>query len=121
MAVAVVLVLVVVMGSALWVSIDNDKMNRQYGRPTATRWWVIGCLLVWGFVFPAYLIYRFDRRRGGVHPPPMPVGTPDVAGPREWIPNPEDPRYIVYWDGTRFTEQRPAYPPPPLSPPSSAE
>jgi uncharacterized RDD family membrane protein YckC len=46
------------------------------------------------------------RARGtGLVEPPIPAA-PDVAGPPEWIPNPRDSRFIVYWDGTRFTEQR---------------
>ena len=37
-----------------------------------------------------------------------PISAPPPPG---WYPNPQDPRFVVYWDGTRYTEQRLASPP----------
>jgi hypothetical protein len=47
----------------------------------------------------------------GWRPPPIGSGAPPG-----WYPNTQDPRFVLYWDGTRYTDQRPVPPPPPPAP-----
>ncbi len=42
---------------------------------------------------------------------PPSSGPVSAAPPPGWYPNPQDPRFVAYWDGTRYTEQRLASPP----------
>ena len=47
---------------------------------------------------------------GWTSPPSGPVS---AAPPPGWYPNPQDPRFVLYWDGRCYTDQRPASPPAP--------
>jgi len=59
------LFLLFVLGSIIWVGVDNRAMDREYGdsEGASTALWVIGCILLWIVVFPWYLFHRHDRRR----------------------------------------------------------
>ena len=52
-----VLVLLVVVGTTIWVGLDSSR--RDWGdRGSGTAGWVVGCLLLWIVVFPVYLSKR---------------------------------------------------------------
>ena len=55
------LILLVVVGTTIWVGLDASKRDWKSvggtgGNSTAT--WVVGCILLWIFVFPLYLAKR---------------------------------------------------------------
>ena len=50
------LILLVVVGTTIWIGIDASK--RDWGDGSGTATWVIGCLLLWIVVFPMYLYKR---------------------------------------------------------------
>lgn len=51
------LLLLVVIGTTIWVGVDAS--NRDFGpKGTSTATWVVGCLLLWIVVFPMYLFKR---------------------------------------------------------------
>jgi hypothetical protein len=51
-----VLILLVVVGTTIWVGIDASRRDWSGGSGTAT--WVLGCILLWIVVFPLYLAKR---------------------------------------------------------------
>jgi hypothetical protein len=50
------LILLVVVGSTIWVGFDASK--REWGSGSGTPRWVLGCILLWLVVFPIYLVKR---------------------------------------------------------------
>ena len=50
------IIVLVVVGTTIWVGVDASRRDWQGGSGTAT--WVIGCILLWIFVFPVYLAKR---------------------------------------------------------------
>lgn len=50
------LVLLVVVGTTIWVGVDASKRDWSGGSGTGT--WVVGCILLWAIVFPVYLFKR---------------------------------------------------------------
>lgn len=48
--------LLIVVGSTIWVGVDASR--RDWGTGTGTAGWVIGCLLLWIVFFPIYLAKR---------------------------------------------------------------
>lgn len=53
----VLLLLLVVIGTTIWVGFDASK--RDFGpNGTSTGAWVGGCLLLWIIIFPMYLVQR---------------------------------------------------------------
>src|SRR4051812_37910073 len=50
------LVVLVVVGTIIWVAVDAPKREWPNGSSTAS--WVIGCVLLWIVVFPIYLYKR---------------------------------------------------------------
>jgi hypothetical protein len=51
-----VIVLLVVVGTVIWVGVDASR--RDWGNGAGTGTWVIGCILLWIVVFPVYLAKR---------------------------------------------------------------
>jgi len=62
-------IFLIVLGTTIWVGIDNRAMDREYGPSggPSTATWVIGCILLWIVVFPWYLFARRDRIRTAEH------------------------------------------------------
>jgi hypothetical protein len=96
------MVLLVVLGSAVWVRFDasgRDWSSDRFANSPAK--WVIGCLLLWLVVFPAYLIKRGRALRKGVSgaaprtqfSPPVafasPVASVAPPGPASYRPCPD--------------------------------
>ena len=54
------LLLLVVLGTAVWVGVDASGRDFSHERfwPKGTTTWVIGVILLWIVVFPAYLARR---------------------------------------------------------------
>jgi hypothetical protein len=117
----------------LWAIIDAahrpDAAWRASGQSKAT-WLVL--LIVFFFFEPIGVILAIvylAAIRGQVvasegwiqsHVPGTPsVGAPSAAA-AGWYTNPQDPRYIAYWDGTRYVEQRLATPYASAAPPMPA-
>lgn len=50
------LVLLVVVGTTIWVGVDASR--RDWSGRTGTAGWVIGCILLWIVFFPYYLVVR---------------------------------------------------------------
>ena len=50
------LILLVVVGTIIWVAVDAPRRQWPNGSYTAT--WVVGCVLLWIVVFPIYLFKR---------------------------------------------------------------
>ena len=115
----------------LWAIIDAahrpDAAWRASGHSKAT-WLVL--LIVFFFFEPfgvilsiVYLaairgqVVASQGRTQGSPPWTPAVGAPMFAA--GWYTNPQDPRYIAYWDGTRYVEQRLATPYAPTAPPTS--
>lgn len=73
------LVLLVVVGTTIWVGVDASKRDWSGGSGTAT--WVIGCVLLWIVVFPIYLAKR--GRAPLKDPPAGPAALPQGARYRE--------------------------------------
>jgi len=67
------LLLLVVVGTTIWVGIDASR--RDWGGGSGTTTWVIGCVLLWIVVFPVYL-----AKRGGAPLRDAPGG-PDPERP----------------------------------------
>jgi hypothetical protein len=73
------LVLLVVLGTTIWVGVDassKDFSRSSFARSTVV--WVIGCLALWILVFPIYLVQRgkVPSKRG-----PRPSSTAGWAPP----------------------------------------
>jgi hypothetical protein len=76
------LVLLVIVGSTIWVGIDasgRDWTGNKFAKSTAQ--WVIGSLFLWIVAFPAYLVYRGRvPQKRSAYPAPAPVAwTPPAA------------------------------------------
>lgn len=63
-----IIVLLVVAGTTIWVGVDAPKRDWKPGS-TGTATWVVGCLLLWIIIFPAYLIQRSKTTEKGVAVP----------------------------------------------------
>jgi hypothetical protein len=50
------LVLLVVVGTTMWVGVDASK--RDWGGGFGTATWVVGCIVLWIVMFPIYLVKR---------------------------------------------------------------
>lgn len=50
------IVLLVVIGTTIWVGVDASR--RDWGKGSGTATWVLGCVLLWIVVFPWYLAKR---------------------------------------------------------------
>jgi hypothetical protein len=117
----------------LWAILDAanrpDAAWRASGQSKAT-WLVL--LIVFFFFEPIGVILAIvylAAIRGQVvasqgQMQSSPQGTPAVGAPNAtaagWYTNPQDPRYVAYWDGTRYVEQRLATPYAPAAPPTSS-
>jgi len=53
------LVLLVVVGTTIWVGVDASRREWGEGK-TGTAGWVVGCVLLWIVCFPIYLAKRRD-------------------------------------------------------------
>jgi hypothetical protein len=68
-----VIVLLLVVGSTIWVGIDASNLGVQRGRlgggslDMSTASWVVCCLLLWIVAFPCYLVARgkYQAMSGG--------------------------------------------------------
>jgi hypothetical protein len=79
----VYLVLLVVVGTSIWVALD--ARNFDWGGGTGSFGWTAGCLLLWLIFFPIYLYQRSKTPRKGALTPvsrihyssaPPPTGLP---------------------------------------------
>lgn len=59
-----IIVLLVVVGTTIWVATDVGKRNWKPGSSGAATW-VVGCILLWIIVFPMYLIQRSKTTEKG--------------------------------------------------------
>jgi hypothetical protein len=50
------LIVLVVVGTTIWVGLDASKRDWRGGSGTAT--WVVGCILLWIVIFPIYIVKR---------------------------------------------------------------
>jgi hypothetical protein len=71
------LILLVVVGTTIWVGVDASKRDWRGGSGTAT--WVIGCILLWIVVFPMYLVKRGGAPLKGAPAGPTVLSPPDAA------------------------------------------
>jgi hypothetical protein len=70
-------VLVIVIGTSIWVGFDAAK--HDFGKKgTGTATWVAGCLLLWIIVFPIYLIQRSRAPVKGAAAQTAPMTTPSA-------------------------------------------
>lgn len=102
------LILLVVVGTSIWVGIDASKRdwgNDSFANGTAT--WVIGSLLLWIVVFPLYLSRRGKATLKGAHPTLLasPVAMVPVAPAAGWYKDPNNPSLLRYWTGLGWTAQ----------------
>ena len=59
------LILLVVVGSSIWVGFDASGRDwSQDGFAKSATGWVVGCLLIWIIVFPLYLARRGRAPKG---------------------------------------------------------
>jgi len=97
--VAVRLVVLVVIGSSIWVAADAASRNMPWVL------WGIGSLLVWIVVFPLYLVERSKTRGTG----PRLRNDFSIAAPHEqgrWEPDPVNPEQLERWrEGKKWTRQ----------------
>jgi hypothetical protein len=61
-----VIMLLVVVGTTIWVGMDASQREWKKGQDGTTSW-VIGCLLLWIIAFPWYLSKRGSAPRKGAH------------------------------------------------------
>ena len=70
-----VVLLLVVVGTTIWVGIDASRRDWSNGSGAAS--WVVGCILLWLLVFPYYLAKRGKAPLKGA-PAPVAVPAPDA-------------------------------------------
>lgn len=92
--VTVELLLLVVVGSAIWVLVDAPTRG-------LSAWWAAGTLFLWIVVFPIYLVQR------GQAPPTPRARPPAPAVPQgRWEPDPRNPERLERWrEGSTWTQQ----------------
>lgn len=123
-----VLLVLVVIGTSIWVGVDASALHRQLGHEkvgkTGTGSWVVACFGIWIIAFPYYLVKRSEAKeqialrrrpwpsepRAGLPPPPLwPVPTvprpPPPPTPPGWHPDPYGRGRLRWWDGERWTDQ----------------
>jgi hypothetical protein len=76
-----VLIVLIVIGTTIWVGVDASK--RDWGEGSGTGTWVVGCILLWIVVFPVYLAKRGKAPFKAA--PALAAGPPGLA--------PSDPMY----------------------------
>jgi hypothetical protein len=103
------LVLLVVVGTSIWVGADASRRD-WHGDSfanSATKW-VIGSLLLWIVVFPVYLAKRNRAPLKGTRQAPggrSPLVSAPTAPPAGWYRDPNDPALLRYWTGSGWTAQ----------------
>jgi hypothetical protein len=82
------IVLLVMLGTSGWVFFDAPTRD-------LSRWWSLGCLLLWVVAFPWYLVNRTGDRL-----PPA----PDYGLAPGWYPDPIGRAQTRWFDGQRWTD-----------------
>jgi hypothetical protein len=75
------LVLLVVVGTTIWVGVDASK--RDWGGGFGTATWVVGCIVLWIVMFPIYLVKRGGAPLKDAPPGPYVLSPPPDAMYRE--------------------------------------
>lgn len=85
MDITVVLLLVVV-GTTIWVGVDASK--RDWGNGSGTGTWVVGCILLWIVAFPIYL---WKRGKAPLKGEPAPAVEPTADAMYRECPHCKEP------------------------------
>lgn len=88
------LVLLVVVGSTVWLGVDASKRDWTEHKFASSTWrWVVGSLGLWIVVFPVYLIHRGRVPLKNVGSPAVTVASP--APPVASVPPPKPAGAVV--------------------------
>ena len=115
-----VIVLLLVLGTAIWAAIDSSKLGVRSGclgggfADIGPAGWFFGVLLLWIIGFPLYLVTRpkYLARRTWVEDGRPMKGAPSPSNattgpPSGWYPDPDDAQTQRWWDGTTWGPQAP--------------